>query len=160
MTEAEFISTYGRQAARIHRYCLLRVGSKTEAEDITAEVFARLLAEKRALNDGHLTKWLFTVAHNLCANSRRDRRETALPSGFDTPAPIAESGVDGDVWLSLRRLPEEQRLAVYLRAVEDLDFRTIARLLGKSVGATKMTYYRGVKTLASILLEVSNEKQA
>ena len=69
-----------------------------------------------------------------------------------------EAGTDGDVWLSLRRLPEEQRLAVYLRAVEDLDFRTIARLPGQSAGGTKMPYYRGVKTFAAMLMEGSDEE--
>ena len=52
-----------------------------------------------------------------------------------------------DSWHYVRRLKETERLVIYLRLAEDRSFAEVARLIGKSESATKMTFYRAIDRL-------------
>lgn len=151
--------TYRRYVRTIYRFCLYRTNSSHDAEDVTTEVFIKLLAGKAdGVADGRLPAWLFKVAENECRalhRRRRRRHEVAL----DEIEPLA---VDGTPWASphlcaaINRLKPLARQVLFLKAVEDLTFRQTASLLGVSEGAAKMAFYRGVKRLARTLRNGGN----
>jgi RNA polymerase sigma-70 factor (ECF subfamily) len=140
-------------AASVVRYCAFSAGSWQDGEDIAAEVFSRLIAHERSLTDEHAVRWLFTVARNECASHHRTqrRRERFNRRLAETPLGEAPAWVDPVVWRYLRSVKETARLVVFLHAVESRPFSEIARLLGKSPSAVKMTHYRALKTLRAAM---------
>lgn len=150
MTDSEFAAVWRECFPRVYRYCQFRTDSLADAEDITAETFARLLTERR-MSPGKTLAWLYHVARNLAIDrARRAGRETPMAQTPAQPA-AATPWRDQALWDAVRRLGSDHQLVVYLRLVEDLPFREVGRLLGRSEGASKMLYSRALKQLETML---------
>lgn len=155
MVEDHFINIYQAHVERIYRYCLFRTNSYQDAEDITAEVFVRFLENYDKVQQDRLSAWLFKVAGNLCINRyrkaarlRHSEEQLEMVQGhFNLPWENEE------IWQSLKSLNPKQQQVIYLRVIEDMSFRDVARFLGKREGTVKMLFYRGIKALESILKE-------
>jgi RNA polymerase sigma-70 factor (ECF subfamily) len=144
-----FERAYAAHGACVLRYATYSAGSRQAAEDIAAEAWARYLEKGAHVPADRVEAWLIRVTRNLCATHHRATVRARL-----LEARIAETGpqpADGwtqpEVWQHIRRLSEPERLAIYLRVVEERSFSDVARLLGKSEGAAKMTFYRALERL-------------
>ena len=106
------------------------------AIDVVQETFATALRSRRSYRgDGPLEGWLWrSLVHNALKSKRRPPLAVVPDEVPASPSP--EPG-----WLAdpIRHLPERQRLVVFLRYYADLDYQTIARLLGIKVGTVSAT---------------------
>jgi RNA polymerase sigma factor (sigma-70 family) len=144
-----FESVWSKHGPAVLRYCTYSTGSPQEGEDIAADTFIRFLAKGDRVAPEHTEAWLIRVARNLCAThhrtaKRRRRLESHLAQGLT--AEIA-GWSRPDVWEYARRLKEADRLAIYLRVAEDRSFADMARLLRRTEGSAKMTFYRAIDRL-------------
>ena len=149
MEDERFESAWREYGSAVLRYCTYSTGSAQEGEDVAAETFTRFLSKGDRVSPEHLEAWLIRVARNLCASHHRDAtRRSRLESRLaQQPASDTSEWVRPDSWEYVRRLKETERLVVYLRVAEDRSFADIARLLGKSEAAAKMTFYRAIDRL-------------
>ena len=77
-----FAALYERHYEQIYRYVSFKCGSPTEAEDITGEVFLKMLESIHTFKwKGHpFTSWLYRIAHNqIVDNFRRQGRRQTVP---------------------------------------------------------------------------------
>lgn len=149
-----------RYAAKIFQFCRHQLGSREEAEDATQVTFINALCalERRTSLDSD-SGWLFTIAHNVCLNSRRSvlrRRRVESPSTLHeyheaetSPGrePFALHGLVG----ALQALPPIQRRAILLREWQGLSYAEIAKDLGLSQAAVETLLFRARRTVAAEL---------
>lgn len=141
----------------IFRYVAFRVGDHTTAEDLTSEVFTRLLT---ALRDKHapqntLRGWLYGVAARVVSDHHRQtyrapqvELDEELVSADHDPADIvARKLTQESVQRAMQDLTDEQRHVLSLRFGSDLPIQEVARALGKSEGAVKQLQARAVAAL-------------
>lgn len=147
MDDARFETAWRAHAPAVLRYCTYSTGSQQEGEDVTAETFARFLSKGDRVPVADTEAWLIHVARNLCiTHHRRAKQHVSLVTRI-AEQPAADGWQRPESWEYVRRLKESERLAVYLRLAEDRSFADVARLLGKSEGAAKMTFYRAIDRL-------------
>jgi RNA polymerase sigma factor (sigma-70 family) len=166
---AAFRELYDRYANRVYGFHLARTGDQDAAFDLTAETFAQAwLARKRFRDeaDGSAGPWLFGIARNLVAQSvRRGRIESracarlGIRDRLDDPAATTEPD---HTWLegldeALDELPENQRAAVELRVVDELEYDEVALALGTTPGAARVRVARGLGQLRHRLLGTERE---
>jgi RNA polymerase sigma-70 factor (ECF subfamily) len=159
-----FAPLYERYFPRIYAYCLRRVGSTEEAEDLTSLIFTRALTGIRSYRGGSVVAWLFRIAHNAVANHLRDRRPQ-LP--LDTAAhplsgeDLSEGLVRAEEQLHLARLlaalPTEQREIVLLRLVGELTAKEIGAVIGKREGAVRVALHRIIHGLRAAYQQANEE---
>jgi RNA polymerase sigma-70 factor (ECF subfamily) len=160
--EVSVVFLYKRFRPQIYRYCLQQLGNHEDAEDATQLTFLNAF---RGLSRGSYSDvgppWLFTVAQNVCLNSRRAsarRRRVEIPSELEESlAPPREAGSRDEVIRlpeALRRLPPLQRRAILLREWRGLSYREIGDELELSQAATEAILFRARRSLAGFL---SNE---
>ena len=111
----------------VYRVAVHNTRCKSDAEDITQEVFVKLLESSKKFKDGeHLKAWLIRVTINECRTlMRKYSRET------EQSAEIADCAVyDGDSVLeAVKALPENYRNAIYLHYDEGYTAKEIGKIL-------------------------------
>lgn len=149
---------------RVYRYALARLGNVAEAEDLTEEVFLRML---RAIGDFRWRKapfsaWIFRIAHNQVVthfrrSAQRGHPTSDIPEDMPDSRPDLASAVEERITIEeVRRatelLPEAQREVIALRFVVGLSITETAQALGKREGNIKALQHKAVQRLQRLLL--------
>ncbi len=144
--------------AAIFRYIAFRVSDRDTAEDLSSEVFARLLAalRDRRAPQTTLRGWLYGVAARVVSDYHRQayrapqtELDESLASDDHDPADIIENKLTQEnLHHALQDLTEEQRHVLSLRFGSGLPIQEVARTLGKTEGAIKQLQARAVAALA------------
>ena len=161
---ASFAGLYEHFYEKIFRYVLFKSGSVAEAEDITEEVFLRMLESVRSFKwKGYpFSSWLFRIAHNLVVDHfRRNGRQKTSPLE-SVSGTIGATTHDVDSYLdtelsmvqvseAMAELTDLQREVLSLRFSGGLSVRETAEAVGKNENAVKALQHAGVKKLRMLL---------
>lgn len=154
---------YDHYEARIYSYIYHRVGSQPVAQDLTSQVFLRVLEaiQHQRTWDTSFSGWLYRIAHNLVIDHYRRRGRDSqvpiddlpmLPSHSEDPEQAAERALTAEALrLAINRLTEEQAQVVTLRFLEGLSITEVAVAMDKTEGAIKAMQYRAVTSLRRLL---------
>jgi RNA polymerase sigma-70 factor (ECF subfamily) len=144
---------FERHARAVRRYLYRSTGDAAVADDLTQEVFLRVLgAVARYDGRDREAAWVFRIAQNLLRDAhRRARRsvEHAVSADRATPA-MQDVGVDLD--RALARLPDEEREALLLGEVAGLTYAEIAGITAATVAAVRSRIYRARQSLRAELM--------
>jgi RNA polymerase sigma-70 factor, ECF subfamily len=146
---------YDAYAQRIYRYLYRRSGDAALAEDLTADVFLRLVEACRTPSfcQGALAPWLYRLAHNRLVDFYRRRRETPLPDDYDQPSndDAAAGAHRRELRAAIRQLTPDQQQVVALKFLEGLTNTQIAAAISKPEGAVKSLQHRALDSLRRLL---------
>jgi RNA polymerase sigma-70 factor (ECF subfamily) len=144
---------------------LYRVNDVQVAEDLTGEVFLRLVTkiDRFTYRGRPILAWLYTIARNLLVDHQRKQAqagmlelEDRLATSDPSPPEVAERGLTRDCLIrSLKNLTEEQQRVILHRLIEGRSNAEVASLLGKTEGAIKSLQHRA---LASLRRAVTKER--
>lgn len=136
---------YARYSHGIYGYIRSIVLDPHEAEDLTQQVFIKLMtARQTSLGRTDFSAWLLRVARNTAVDSLRRRRRTLLRDPHEWTAGGAAPDEEARRSLedALSALSRGQRDVLVLREVLGLTPQEAARCLGKSDGAVHMLHHR------------------
>ncbi len=161
--EEAWTRLYEENFDRIYRYVVLKIGERTEAEDITQQVFVNAIKAIGSYDykGTPFSAWLYRIAHNKIVDYLRKKSKRPL-------APLSESLVDNApdsdpsarayhnldmemVQQATKQLTQAQREVIALRISGDLSITEVARAMGKSEGAVKALQHSAVLSLRKIL---------
>ncbi|MEX1019285.1 MAG: sigma-70 family RNA polymerase sigma factor [Litorilinea sp.] len=164
LEDAALGELYDRYELKIYNYIYRRTSDPTLSEDLTGQVFLKML---EAIHNGRawhssFSGWLYRIAHNLVIDHYRVRdRQTHIsldeapnmPDPDDNPVQAAEVRLDSEyLQAAIRRLTDEQAQVISLRFLEGYSFSEIADMMDKSEGAVKALQHRAVATLRQIMV--------
>jgi RNA polymerase sigma-70 factor, ECF subfamily len=138
---------YVRYAARVRAHVLRILGDEHDADDVTQQVFAKLLTELDRYRPGEarFMAWVLRVAHNAAIDHLRRTRTVPyeevrqLDASADPSAEKARTALH----TALASLPRAQRDVLLLTHLVGLSPAEIATHLGRSVRAIHGLHYRG-----------------
>ena len=147
---------YLRFADNVYGYARSILRDEHEAEDVTQQVFARLMTaipgyEQRSVP---FSSWLLRITHNLSIEQIRRRRAVPCEEARIVEEGREETGAELSMTLreALEQLPEEQREVVVLRHIAGMSPSEIAGHLGKSEDSVHGLHHRGRRALTEELL--------
>lgn len=157
---------YDAFADAIHRYISFRIRDPHDAEDLTDQVFLKMIEALPSYDDRGLpfAAWLYRIARNLIVD--RYRRSGRQPSVGLPPSLVARGeGADpfGEVVRALdsralaqalSSLTGDQREVILLRFVEGWEVDDVARLMGKRRGAIHALQHRALGALQRALVRM------
>ncbi len=166
--DAAFEALFERWAGRLLRFLERMVRDGAVAEELVQETFLRVYrARARYAPDAKFSTWLYTIASNAARNElrrplRRAPHESTDAEREGVPLELAaeESPVDEivnarrmgkDVEAALAQLPERQRAALWLAAVDGLPYAEVAKALETSEPSVKALVHRARVALAEHL---------
>lgn len=152
---------YQQYKPEIYRYLYYKVGKAQLAEDLTADVFIRVLENLHQYQPrtAPFQAWVFRIARNLTIDHYR-RMNTrnhlylneSLPSEQGDPEAAADRSLTvNQLQHALRRLTDDQSDVIILRFIADMPIKQVAQALNKSESAVKALQARGLEALQRIL---------
>ncbi|MGD8905238.1 MAG: sigma-70 family RNA polymerase sigma factor [Anaerolineae bacterium] len=153
----------------LYRYIYQHVRHRTTAEDLAAEVFARMLAQ---LSKGrgpkrHLQAWLYRVAHNLVIDHTRRQvhrdhdplNEGIVSTEHDVEMEVHSSILRQQATAALQRLTPMQRAVIILKYLEGYTNAEVAPMLELTVGAVKALQHRGLASMRRYLAHIRESRE-
>jgi RNA polymerase sigma-70 factor (ECF subfamily) len=156
---------YDRHYTRIFRYLWSRLRDPQIAEDLTGEVFTRMVRDlpKYRSRGVPFQAWLYRIAHNLAVDHHRaSRRHESVPLYYaeglnaqehDLTAEVERKLTVERVAAALEILDPVQQEVVVLRFLVGLSLREVAVALDRTVAAIKSLQHRGLVALRAALQE-------
>ena len=162
LNEARLTSLYDEYYNKIAHYAFVRIGDRTEAEDLAGEVFLKALESLKSYEERGIPMqaWLFRIAHNLVVDHLRKMAKRKTVS-IDTvqieaeadPAILADKNIELEkVAGAMEQLTPEQREVLRLRFFGGLTSKEAGSLLKKSDGAVREMQRSAVAKLRRLLV--------
>ncbi len=119
-------------------------GRRDIAEDATAEAFARAIAHAGTIREP--LRWIYRVAFRVAADELKRDREIGMAADESVASPEFVGLMD-----ALRQLSPNQRAAVVLRHVLDLEVQEVARRMGVAAPTVRVHLHRARGRLRGLL---------
>lgn len=136
----------------VYRLALSRTKSREHAEDISQDVFVKLMQNKKKFeSEEHLKAWLLRVTINLTKDlfsSHWYRTTDELDENITYEA--AESN---GVYDAVMALPQKYRTVIHLHYFEGYRVEEIALITSSTAGTVKSQLHRGREMLKNIMEE-------
>jgi len=156
-----FAQLYEEYFDKIYRYIAFKIGNRTEAEDMTQQVFLNAIKAISSFRWRGIpfSAWLFRIAHNQVVDYLRKKAKHAttsldevLVSNGNNPQLVAEQNLDIErLLLATKQLTQAQREVISLRFASELSIAQVARVMAKSQGAIKALQHSAMVALRKTL---------
>src|SRR5215831_15376603 len=146
MTDIE--SLYQRYAPDVRRFVLFLSGDPVMADEITSDTFVSAWLARERIRQPTVKSYLFAIARNLYRDTQRrhERRaeldEQMTDKGIDAQTHMEQTAEVRAVLAALQQLPELDRTALLMRALDEMPYEEIAETLGIPVATAKVKVYR------------------
>jgi RNA polymerase sigma-70 factor, ECF subfamily len=152
---------YEENFDRIYRYIALKIGDRTEAEDMTQQVFLNAIQSIASYKWQGMpfSSWLYRIAHNQIVDHLRKKSkriivplDDSMPGHTDDPKHWAEQKLEiEEIVIATRKLTPAQQEVISLRFAGELSVAEVARTMGKSEGAVKALQHSAIAALRKVL---------
>jgi RNA polymerase sigma-70 factor (ECF subfamily) len=142
----DFDALFREAGSGVFRTLYAYTGGRREiAEEAMAEAFARAMARSAAIRDP--IAWIYRTAFRLANEElRAEGKRGAAPAEEASPPSELSGLID-----ALRHLSPNQRAAIVLRHVLDLDIADVAHRMGTAQPTVRVHLHRGRKKLRELL---------
>ena len=154
---------YRRNVDVVYRYIRVRVCDDLVAEDLTAQVFLKVLEALPTyqITDRPFCAWLYRIASARTVDYFRRqgrRREVVLPETLPAGDPLPGEGLEAEAdWATaiklVAQLTDDQQDVLLLRFIGEMSLGEVAETLGKTPGAIKSLQHRALATISRMLGE-------
>lgn len=150
---------------KIYNFFLRFMRCEATAEDLTQNVFSRIIQYKDSYNEQKpFRAWIYQIARNVNHDHFKKRKEFNI-SDRDSNVPIEnleESKIDFDkdqrhqtLKEALELLNPDEREILELSRFQDLKYEEISQITGSSIGAVKVKVHRAVNKLRKIYFQIA-----
>jgi RNA polymerase sigma-70 factor (TIGR02952 family) len=160
---AAFAAIYDHYFDRVYKYVRFRISDPHEADDLTSEIFERVLSRLDTYRPdrGVFAAWLFAIARNQINYSLRKKRwQRLFPVDFliDKASRELDPGDSYNInetnkalLEAVGRLRRREQELIALKFASGLTNRAIARITGLEAGNVGVILHRAIKQLRADL---------
>lgn len=165
MKQSEFLKTVMPFKDKVFRLAKRLLVSTEEAEDATQELYFKLWKNKNKLSDyNSIEAFAMTMTKNYCFDRLKSKQASNLKlvhSNYQENSTSLQKRVELDDSVSLvhkliENLPEQQKIIIQLRDIEEYEFEEIAEMLQINPTAVRVSLSRARKTIREQLTKQHN----
>ncbi len=155
---------FSRYSKRLYNYFLKSTLNKEESDDLTQELFIRLMKYRKSYKEGHSFQvWIFQIARNMVKDHFRKMK--VHKDQFNPVEVMPEASEESSeeelekeriLHIAMEKLSEEKRELLVLSKFQGLKYEQIAKMQSTSVANVKVKVHRTIKELKEIYLTVTH----
>lgn len=152
---------FERYHKRLFNFLAQMTMERTIAEDLTQNVFLRMLKYRNSYREGaKFQSWIFQMARNVFVDHYQEaKNKSGMVKMENLPDKIDEQNHDVEqqervLHLSLQRLPEEQRELLVLTRFQHMKYEEVAQIMNTSVANIKVKVHRAINKLREHYFEL------
>jgi len=165
MNQNEFVKIITPFKDKLFRLAKRLLVSSEEAEDATQEVILKLWKNKDNLEDyKSIEAYSMTMTKNYCLDQLKAKRSGNLKLVHDNYIG-SEAGLERQIeakyifeWVekAINELPEQQKLIIQMRDIEEYEFEEIAKIMNMNETAIRVALSRARKTIRAFMLKTND----
>ena len=143
---------------KVFRYVRGKVASTADAEDVTSEIFWRVLSSLDSYDEekATLSTWIYTITHNTVCNYYRERSKRALSIDENALCSDTDDGVVAEIEneilkenlaIALETLTEREQDIIVLYYYHEIPLRDIAIKMGITYTNAKFIKHQAISKL-------------
>ena len=165
MKQAEFLNVVMPFKDKLYRLAKRLLVSKEEAEDATQEILLKLWSKNETMGEyKNVEAFAMTMTKNFCLDRLKSKQAGNLKlvhSNYTDENTSLQKQLeveDSINWMEkiMEDLPEQQKMVLQLRDVEQYDFEEICELLDMKPTAVRVTLSRARKAVRQELIKKHN----
>ncbi|WP_045523086.1 RNA polymerase sigma factor [Neobacillus niacini] len=156
--EEKIDNIYNRHYLEVYRFLVCFSGNQNDAEDLTQEVFVRVLNNLSNIHSiNNLKTWIFSIAKHVAIDHYRKRRFSSLfTDGFfrqivstekEPNVLFEQNEMKRIVHTAISKLKPNYRAVVILRGINEFSIKETSEILKCSQSKVKVDYHRALKEL-------------
>ncbi|TMM32361.1 RNA polymerase sigma factor [Polaribacter aestuariivivens] len=151
---------FDRYHVRIYNYFNKMVHNKMVSEDLTQDVFLKIIKYKTSYKNGNFAAWIYTIARNIFSSYyQRVKKERSneinddlLASEETTVSESKQEELD-HLQKALLKLKRSERELIVMHRFQEIKYEQIAQIIGSSENAVKVKTHRALKKLKEIYFQ-------
>ena len=156
MTQTDFVKLVMPFKDKVFRLAKRLLVSNEEAEDATQEILMKLWRNKQKISDyKNVEAFSMTMTKNFCLDRLKSKQAQNLKivhsnyQDHNTSLQKEVENRDSVDWVSkiIEDLPEQQKIILQLRDIEEYDFDEIAKVVDMNPTAIRVSLSRARKTI-------------
>jgi len=165
MNQSEFLNTVMPFKDKVFRFAKRLLVSSEEAEDATQELFLKLWKNKEKISSyKNIEAFAMTMTKNYCFDRLKSKQASNLSlvhSNYRETNTSLDKKTDLEDSVSIvhrliSKLPEQQRMIIQLRDVEQYEYKEIGKMLDLQPTAVRVALSRARKTIREQLIKQHN----
>jgi RNA polymerase sigma factor (sigma-70 family) len=165
MNQTEFLQLTSPFKDKVFRLAKRLLISTEEAEDATQEVLVKLWSKNESLvGFNSIEAFAMTITKNYCLDQLKSKRAENIKivhDNFSENAPSLDKKMEDDDSLNwvekiINQLPEQQRLIIQMRDIEQYEFSEIAKIMQMNETAIRVALSRARKTIRECMTKIEN----
>lgn len=162
MQQSEFLNVVMPFKDKLFRLAKRLLVSREEAEDATQEILLKLWAKNESMEKyKNVEAFAMTMTKNFCLDRLKSKQAGNLKlvhSNYQEKGSLLQKQIeakDSISWVEriMEELPEQQKMVLQLRDVEEYDYDEIAEMLDMKPTAVRVALSRARKTVREKLVQ-------
>ena len=155
---------FNRYSKRIYNYFLKSTLERSDSDDLTQELFIRVMKYKNSYKDGHSVQfWIFQIARNMVKDHfRKLKVHQDKFNPVEVIPEVTEENMDAEyekekkLHQAMKSLPDDKRELLVLSKFQGMKYEQIANMRKTSVSNIKVQVHRTIKELKDIYFELKD----
>lgn len=154
---------FDRYSKRLYGYFLKSTLSRDESDDLTQELFIRLMKYRKSYKEGQRFEiWLFQIARNMVKDHYKKMK---VHNDYFNPTAVMPERTEEDhtvewereeqLYRAMKRLPDDKRELLVLSKFDGMKYEQIATLRKTTVANIKVQVHRTLKELKDLYFQLN-----
>lgn len=156
---------FDRYHVRIYNFFNKMIQNKMVSEDLTQDVFIKVLKYRTSYQNGNFASWIYTIARNIFSTyyQKQKKERTNIIEDDKLNSELIESSTNNKeeiehLKVALLQLNNSDRELIVMHRYQGIKYEQIAEIIGSSENAVKVKVHRALKKLKNIYFQtVGNE---
>jgi RNA polymerase sigma-70 factor (ECF subfamily) len=151
---------FDRYHVRIYNFFNKMVRNKMVSEDLTQDVFLKVMKYRTSYKNGNFAAWIYTIARNIFSTHyQKIKKERANIIDDDkleaNETLVSESRQEelDHLQKALLKLPVSDRELIIMHRYQEIKYEQIAEIIGSTENAVKVKTHRALKKLKEIYFQ-------